>query len=133
MKTGSQPALFYFILLVTLLGATAAAAATLDAKATKSLVSDRVWQQKPSAGPNYRYWSWKSDGSICIRTDDKSAKCGDTGHWKLNSERLCYDLKWGGLTYGAKSACFQIVDQGKGRYEALQDNGLTLFQFTVIK
>jgi hypothetical protein len=133
MKTTSQRAITYLILPVALCAGPLASAAVLDAKATKILVSDRVWQQKPSSGPNYRYWSWKSDGSICIRTDDRAGKCGDTGRWKLNAERLCYDLRWGGLTRGDKSACFRVTDHGKGRYEALQDNGLTLFEFTVVK
>ena len=131
MRTSLQRVITSVILLSTLCGAPPASAATLDAKATKILVSDRMWQQKTSSGPNYRYWSWKSDGSICLRADDKTDKCGDTGHWKLDAERVCYDLRWGGLTYGVKSACFRITDQGKGRYQALQDNGLTLFEFTV--
>jgi hypothetical protein len=133
MKTSSQRAVTFLIPLLTLCGALPAFAATLDAEAARNLVSDRVWQEKPSAGPNYRYWSLKSDGSICIRTDDKANKCEDTGRWKLDAERLCYDLRWGGLNRGTKSGCFRISDQGKGRYQALQDNGLTLFEFTIVK
>jgi len=133
MNTTSQRIIPYLILPIALCPGLPTFAATLDANAARNLVTDRVWQQKPSAGPNYRYWSWKSDGSICIRTDDKADKCGDTGRWKLNAERLCFDLRWGGLNRGMKSACFRITDQGKGRYEALQDNGLSLFEFTVVK
>lgn len=133
MNTASQRVTTFLILSVALCAALPALAETLDAKAARTLVSDRVWQQKPSSGPNYRYWSWKPDGSICVRTDDKADKCGDTGRWKLESERLCYDLRWDGLNRGTKYGCFRISDQGKGRYEALQDSGLTLFEFTVIK
>jgi len=133
MQTALQSVIPYLILPVAFCAATPAFAATLDADAVKILVSDRMWQQKTSSGPNYRYWSWKADGSVCLRADDKADKCGDTGRWKLDAERVCYDLRWGGLTYGVKSACFRITDQGKGRYQALQDNGLTLFEFTVPK
>ena len=133
MNATSQRVAAFLTLLVALCSVLPGFAATLDANAARNLVSDRVWQQKPSAGPNFRYWSWKSDGSVCIRTDDKADKCGDTGRWKLDAERLCFDLRWGGLNRGMKSACFRITDQGKGRYEALQDNGLTLFEFTIVK
>ena len=133
MNTTLQRVFPYLFLPVALCAPLPAFAGIVDARVARDLVSDRVWQQKPSAGPNYRYWSWKSDGSICIRTDDKADKCGDTGRWKLDAERLCFDLRWGGLNRGMKSACFRITDQGKGRYEALQDNGLTLFEFTIVK
>jgi len=110
-------------------------AATLDAKAAKSLTSDRVWQIKKPRGPGYDYWSWKSDGSVCVRLGEKTGKCADTGRWKLDGERLCYELTWWGETErgGLKSACFRISDQGKGHYGALQDNEMTLLEFSVIK
>jgi len=133
MNTTSQRVIKFLVVQFAMCWALPAFAATLDAKAARDLVSDRVWQQKPSSGPNDRYWSWKSDGSICIRTDDKADKCDDTGQWKLDAGRLCYDLRWGGLNIGTKSGCFRITEQGKRRYKALQDNGLTLFEFTVVK
>lgn len=34
---------------------------------------------------------------------------------------------------GVKSACFRISDKGKGRYETLQDNGFTFFEFSLVK
>jgi hypothetical protein len=33
---------------------------------------------------------------------------------------------------GRKSACFRIVDKGKNHFEALQDTGFTLFEFSVV-
>lgn len=110
-----------------------AAAATLDAKAAKRLISDRMRQQKAPHGPGLKYWSWKSDGSVCLRIEGKTGKCADTEHWKLNGDRLCYELEWGGASMNIKSACFRISDKGKGRYEALQDNGLSLYEFPVVK
>lgn len=82
--------------LATPFTALAESAATLDAKAAKNLISDRIWQQKNPHGPGLKYWSWKSDGSVCLRTDDKTGKCADTGHWKLDGVRLCYDVAWAG-------------------------------------
>jgi hypothetical protein len=110
---------------------TQAATATLDAKAARSLISDRVWQIKKKNAAGHDYWSWKSDGSVCVRLSEKTGKCADTGRWKLDGERLCYELTWLGVTWGMKSACFRISDRGKGRYEGLQDNGFTLFEFTI--
>lgn len=110
-----------------------AAEATLNAKAARSMISNRTWQQPQAHGSGQIYWSWKSDGSVCLRTEDKNSKCADTGHWKLDGERLCYELTWWGKSAGRNSACFRISDQGKGRYEAIQDNGLTLFNFSVVE
>jgi len=133
MKTWSRLLISFLISFFALLAGFQAAAATLDAKAARSLISDRMWQQKAGSGPGYNYWSWKSDGSVCLRTDAKSGKCADTGRWKLDAERLCYELTWWGASIGRKSACLRISDQGRGRYEALQDNGLTFFEFSVVK
>jgi len=108
-----------------------AAAATIDAKAARTLISDRVWQQQRRTGPGYVYWSWKSDGSVCLRLEDKNTKCDDTGHWKLDGDRLCFEITWYQKSAGGNSACVRIVDKGKGRYEAVQDNGLTFFEFSV--
>lgn len=117
----------------TCLPSSAIAAATLDAKAAKDLISDRTWQQKKFDSPGYNYWSWKSDGAICLRLNENTGKCSDTGRWKLEGDRMCYEVTWLFKSGGGNSACFRIADQGKGRYGALQDNGLTLFEFTVAK
>lgn len=109
------------------------AAANLDAKAASSLISGRMWQQQAAHGPGKVYWSWKSDGSVCLRTDETSSKCADTGRWNLEGERMCYELTWWGASVGRKSACFRIVDRGKGKFEALQDSGFSLFEFSVVE
>ena len=110
-----------------------AAAATLDSEAAKSLITGRMWQQPQPHGTGQLYWSWNSDGSVCLRTDGKTGNCADTGTWKLDGDRICYKLTWYGKTSGRQSACFRISDKQKGLYEALQDNGLTLFEFSVVK
>jgi hypothetical protein len=110
-----------------------AAEATLDAKAAKTLISNRLWQQQQAHGPGKVYWSWASDGSVCLRTDDPHGRCADTGRWNLEGDRICYELTWWGASVGRKSACFRIVDMGKGRFDAIQDSGFSLFEFSVIK
>lgn len=133
MRTRSRLLMPFLISFFTLCAGLPAAAATLDAKTAKSLISDRMWQQKARSGPGLKYWSWKSDGSVCLRTDSKTGECADTGRWKLGDDRLCYELRWGGASLGVKAACFRISNLGKGRYAALRDNGLTFFEFSVVE
>ena len=110
-----------------------AAAETLGAEMAKNLVSGHTWVRKPTNAVAVSYWSWKSDGTVCLRLFDKQGKCDDTGRWKMDGERVCYELGWWGGTWGIKSACFRVSDLGKGRYEALEDNGIVQFEFTVSK
>jgi len=102
----------------------------LDATAARKLLSDRLWHLKPAGGTLY-YWTWKSDGSVCVRFWDPNAKCDDTGKWKLDRNRVCYELTWWGESLKFRSACFRIVDRGEGRYGAIEDNDLPFFDFTV--
>jgi hypothetical protein len=111
----------------------APAGKVLDAVAVKALVSDRVWTTEAGSSGSVRYWAWKSDGSICYRIFQKDGKCDDTGQWKLDGNRLCYQLSWAMKSQELNSMCFPIVDLGKGHYAALEDNGLHLFDFTVSK
>jgi hypothetical protein len=110
-----------------------AGAATLDAKAARGLLSDHMMASDDIAGSGYYYWSWNSDGTVCMRLKDKNGSCADTGPWKLQGDRVCYEFTWWGKGSGFDSACFRIVDLGKGRYEALQDNGMTLLHFHMTK
>jgi len=133
MKSCSRLLIPFSMLFFALCANFPAAAATLDGTAAKGLISDRTWQQKARSGPTYKYWSWMSDGSVCLRTDGKTDKCADTGRWKLDDDRLCFELKWGGVSIGVKSTCFRISDKGKGLYETIQDNGLTFFEFSIVE
>lgn len=107
-----------------------AGAATLDAKAEKSLTSNLKWQIKTPGG-TIAIWSWRSDGSVCARAEGKNSESADSGTWKIDGKRLCYELTWLGGTGGFKSNCFRVVDHGRGRYryEALSDNGLPFVSF----
>jgi hypothetical protein len=104
----------------------------LDAQAAKLLIADRVWRQQQAHGPGMVSWTWKADGSVCLRTDEESRDCADAGRWTLQDNRACYELTWWGKSVGRNAACFRIVDKGKGRYEALQNSGFTLFEFSVL-
>jgi hypothetical protein len=106
---------------------------TLDAKAAKTLTSDRMWHSKNIGGEGFYSWSWKSDGSVCLRENEDTGKCLDTGTWKLKNDRLCYELTWWGASDGFKSNCFRIEDKGKGHYGWLRDNGISVIEFSVAK
>ena len=105
----------------------------LDAEAAKSLISGRMWQAPIIGGPGHYYWSWKSDGSVCLRQNETTGKCLDTGTWKLKGNRLCYELTWYGAGLGLKSRCLRIVDEGNGRYRELEESGLATLKFSVVK
>jgi len=133
MKIWLQKPMLILIWSLALVVGLPVAAATLDENATKLLITDRVWQQKQHSASGYNYWSWKADASVCLRLEDIKSKCVDTGHWKLNANRLCYELTWWGASQGKKAVCFRISDRGNGQYAAIQDNGLTLYEFSVVK
>lgn len=105
----------------------------LDAKAAKTLTSGRVWHAKNIMAEGFFSWSWKSDGSVCLRENEDRGKCLDTGTWKLDGDRLCYALTWWGVKGGFQSNCFRTADEGKGRYAWLSDNGLSTIKFSVVK
>src|SRR3970282_2328530 len=65
-----------------------AAPRALDAEAAKNLIVDRMWQQQAAHGPGKIYWSWKSDGSVCLRTDEADTKCADSGRWPLENDPM---------------------------------------------
>lgn len=116
-----------------LVAATPVSSATLDGKAMRTLTSDQVWQVTSNRGPGRNYWAWKADGSVCLRVGEKTGKCTDTGHWKIEGDRLCYELSWWGATDGMKSGCVRIAEKGKAAYEALEESGVTRFEFSLAK
>lgn len=110
-----------------------ATAEPLGAEKSKNLVSGHTWIRKPTNAVAVSYWSWNSDGTVCLRLFDKQGKCDDTGRWKMDGERVCYELGWWGGTWGIKSACFRVAELGKGQYAALEESGIVQFEFTVSK
>ena len=108
-----------------------AGAETLDAPAVKSLVSGHTWKVRFITSGVIAFWTWRPDGSICPRQSSIDNKCMDEGTWKLDGNRVCYELTYLGASEGWKSNCLRIADHGQGRYEALEDNGLTFWEFSL--
>jgi hypothetical protein len=106
-------------------------ATTLDGEAAKRLLSDRDMASKNVAGEGFYYWTWKADGSVCMRLQEKNGQCADTGKWNIERDRVCYAFTWWGMSSGFGANCFRISEVAKGRYEAIQDNGMRLFEFKV--
>jgi len=107
----------------------------MDAKAVRAVASGKTWQTKKVGGvaTGYAWWSWQSDGSVCLRVDEPTGSCFDKGKWNLDGDRLCWQLEWHGSDLGLKSACVRVADQGKGRYLGIDEGGNTLFDFSVAK
>ncbi len=114
--------------LVTLFTVTPVAAEPLDADSVKKVLVDRIWVQKKRAGPGENYWEWKADGSVCLRLFDKTGSCDDAGRWKLEADRICYEMGW----WYWKSGCVRISKLTAGWYEAVNDQKVRLFRFTVL-
>src|SRR3989304_2859859 len=73
----------------------------MDAKKVKTVASGNTWETKKVGGSGgYAYWNWKADGSVCMRLEEKAGKCDDTGKWKLDGDRLCFELEWFGAQLG---------------------------------
>lgn len=115
-----------------LCAASQAADATLDAKAVQTLASGRMWRAK-FYFPSPTYWSWKPDGTFCLRLENGTGDCADTGTWKLDGDRLCYRTTWWGQTTGLGAGCIRVVALGKDNYDAIQDNGMSIYKFSLVK
>jgi len=110
-----------------------AMAENLDAKSARNLISGHMWAIKSSISSSPHHWTWNADGTVCTRIYEKTGPCVDTGTWRLEGARMCFQLTWWGSDSGFQFGCYRITDLGKARYGALQDNGLTFFEFTVVK
>lgn len=111
-----------------------AAAQTLDTDGAKKLVVGQTWAESKPEGYGKNYWSWKKDGTLCIRLWEPNGKCDDTGKWSLDAGRVCYELGWWGNAYSSdKSGCFRISQAGKGGYRTIRDDGFAMSEFTVLK
>ena len=114
------------------LAVTSVAADTLDTDSAKQVL-DRTWVQNNSAGPGEHYWAWKPDGTVCVRLyDAKQPNCDDVGQWTLEAGRVCYEIGWWSGGQADKSGCFRIAQPSNTRYQAVRDNGVSLFQFSVL-
>jgi len=106
----------------------------VDADMVKALAVGHTWESKKLGGaPGYAWWSWQSNGSVCLRLNENMGKCDDSGKWRVEGNRLCWQLDWFGATFGLQSTCVRIVVQGKDRYLGIDEKGSTLFDFIVLK
>ncbi len=109
-----------------------AAADTLDSDSAKKVLN-RTWVQNNSGGPGAHYWTWKPDGTVCIRVyDAKQPNCDDVGQWTLEAGRVCYEIGWWSGGQADKSGCFRIAQPSNTRYQAVRDDGVPLFQFSML-
>jgi uncharacterized cupredoxin-like copper-binding protein len=105
---------------------------TLDTDSAKQVLN-RTWVQNNSGGPAEHYWTWKPDGTVCIRLyDAKQPNCDDAGQWTLEAGRVCYEIGWWSGGQADKSGCFRIAQPSNTRYQAVRDDGVPLFQFAVL-
>jgi hypothetical protein len=109
-----------------------AAAADLAPDAVRKLVSGMMWTtEKMLNSTQLRSFDWKRDGTLCLRLGSTSGKCDDNGTWKIDGQRVCYQLTWWMKSYDLASACLNVADLGNGRYEAKIPSGSTFMEFTV--
>ena len=119
------------VFLFALLVGFQARADNLDADSTKKVVLDKTWTVEEFDGPGNFYWTWNSDGTLCLRLHGETGNCDDTGHWTMKDGRVCYELGWWGKADGMNSECFRVSKLNQNRYGAFFDSGLTFFKFAV--
>lgn len=122
--------LIFAAMLVTL----PAGAADLDAAAVRNLVSGKMWiTEKLLNSSQLKSFDWKKDGTLCVRLGGTNGKCDDSGSWKLDGARVCYELSWWLKTQDMASACLDVADLGNGRYAANMSSGTRFMEFTVAR
>lgn len=116
----------------TMLLASASGAADLASDAVKNLVGGKMWVTENMLNSRQlRSFEWKKDGTVCLRLGSTSGKCDDSGTWRIDGARVCWEFTWWMKTYDMASACLGVAELGKGRYEAKMANGGTFMEFTV--
>ena len=53
------------------------------------------------------YWDFKPDGAVCARlaNNPPGSSCADSGKWRLEGDKLCWELGWLGKTDGFQAVC----------------------------
>jgi hypothetical protein len=115
---------------IFLIAGAPAQAQALDGLAIKELALRGTWNAQSSG---WGFWSWDEDGSVCLRLNEPTGECSDTGTWAIDGDSICYEFEWVWESEGQRALCLHINDLG-GHYEA-QHKGLvatSLFKFEVI-
>ncbi len=120
---------------VTFLTVTPLAAGFLNADGVKNILVNKIWVEKGKGPFSETFYEWKEDGSVCVRLFEKIGSCDYVGHWELEANRVCYILERRASKSGTKSKCARISKSTTGphTHEALDDNNVTVFKFTVAK
>ena len=118
--------------MLTLFTNTPLVADTLNAEAVKGVLVGKIWVAKGLTGPAENYWEWEENGSLCLRVFKESGNCDDVGSWKLEADRVCYNLAWWGAYTGHASQCVRVSEPMTGHYETLDDNNVPMVEFTVL-
>lgn len=102
------------------------------AYALTDLATGKTWSYPRTLSANQATsWNWKADGTVCMWTGSPSGKCSDDGTWKIVEKRICYRLTWWLKSEDMTSACFSVVDLGKGSDEAQLPCGTAFLTFRV--
>ncbi len=67
------------VLVFAVLVGVQARADKLDAEVTKKIPLDETWAVQEFDGPGHFYWTWNSDGTLCLRLHEETGDCDDTG------------------------------------------------------
>lgn len=113
---------------------------TLDSVAIAKLVDNNTWHLNWAAcmgGSDgcRTFWDFGSDGTVCARAIDakRDDKCADEGKWRIEENKLCWELTWFGGGEGFKSVCVLIEKASDGNYETTRAGGfgIKFFQFAI--
>ncbi len=130
---GKRLASLGLILTLGLLANSPAEAQELDSAAIQNLALQGTWAAED---PEWGYWSWNNDETVCLHLGDTEGKCADTGTWVINDNVICYELTWWGESVGDRKVCFTAQALGDGRYETLYHGGAmvsTFYKFEVLE
>lgn len=103
-----------------------------------AMVSGRSWALSTygntSNPATAMVWDFRKDGSVCARFAGSRVgdKCADEGRWRIDGDKLCWDLTWFGGTFGFKTACSIVQRVGPERVE-LRNEKLPDLTFMVVR
>jgi hypothetical protein len=90
----------------------------LDAVQLKTLVTGRTWAiafyGDLADRTRTAYWDFHPDGRVCARLANNApgSRCADTGKWRLEGDKLCWELGWFGKSDGFQAACGRARSKG---------------------
>jgi hypothetical protein len=120
------------LVFLTMLSGSPSGAADLGSDAVQRLAAGKMWITKQIADSRaLASFEWKRDGTVCLRLTETSGKCDDSGTWRIDDARVCWEFTWWAKSQGMTSACLSVAELGKGLYEAKVASGTQFLVFTV--